>query len=163
MNKDFSFFRIGHGWDRHQLKEGLPLVLGGVLIPSEKGSVAHSDGDVLIHAIIDSLLGSLALGDIGSHFPPSDPKYKDINSEKLLAQTLNLIQKEDYTINNIDTTIILESPKLATHINSIRENLSKLLMVSISQISVKAKTAEKCDSVGEGNAIEASAIVLLSK
>lgn len=155
-------FKIGQGWDRHRLKIGLPLILGGIPIPSETGAIAHSDGDVLIHAIIDALLGALSLGDIGRHFPPSDPKYKNINSETLLKESYSLIQKKtNYKIANIDSTIILESPKLSPYIDSIRQNLSNLLKIPLDSISVKAKTAEKCDAVGAHEAIEAQAIALL--
>ncbi len=156
-------FRIGQGWDRHRLQDELPLILGGVAIPSQKGAVAHSDGDVLIHAIIDALLGAAALGDIGTHFPPSNPAYKNIDSQLLLKQVMKLIIKEGFQIVNMDSTIITERPKLAPHISQITLQLSKLLKIEPTALSVKAKTAEKCDAVGREEAIEALAVVLLQK
>lgn len=155
--------RIGQGWDRHRLEPGNGLILGGISVQSELGCVAHSDGDVLIHALIDALLGATALGDIGSHFPPSDPEFKNIESVLLLKKVLQLIKSRNYCILNIDSTIILEAPKLRPHIDRMRENLSAILDLGKDQISIKAKTAEKCDSAGRGEAIESQAIVLLVK
>jgi len=146
--------RIGSGWDLHRLKEGRKLMLGGEHIPFHSGEEAHSDGDVLIHAIIDAILGAAALGDIGTHFSPTDPQYKDISSLILLERTVDLLTESGYKIINLDTTIILQEPKLKPYINTIREKLSEALTMDISRISVKAKTKEKVDATGEGKAIE---------
>ena len=146
--------RIGFGYDNHRLKEGRKLMLGGIEIPSPAGEDAHSDGDVLIHAIIDALLGA-----IGRHFPPSDDKYKDISSTLLLKETMKITKAE---IINLDTTIILEKVRLKDHIEAIRESLSLLLNVELSRISVKAKSHEKMDATGRGEAIEAYAVALLA-
>ncbi|MFA6845804.1 MAG: 2-C-methyl-D-erythritol 2,4-cyclodiphosphate synthase [Sphaerochaetaceae bacterium] len=149
--------RIGTGWDLHRLAEGRKLILGGIVIESKKGEVAHSDGDVLVHAIIDALLGSLALGDIGSHFPDTDPQYKDIDSTILLRKTLELIKPN--TIENIDCTIILQEPKLRPYIDTIRANLARIMDLDISRISLKAKTTEHCL---DEDVIIVQAMVLLS-
>ena len=155
--------RVGTGWDVHRLGTGRKLILGGVVIPSEKGEIAHSDGDVLIHAIIDALLGALAKGDIGSHFPDSDPKYKDSNSIDLLKQVLEQ-DLPPYHIVNLDTTIILQKPKLREHIDAIRANLAKALQLELNKVSVKAKTAETIlGELGSGDAIIAQASVLISE
>lgn len=155
-------FQIGIGWDRHRLKRGLPLVLGGVPIPSAKGCLAHSDGDVLIHAIIDSLLGALGLGDIGSHFPPTDPQYKKADSKVLLSKTMAMVSAAGYRVGNIDTVVITQSPPLQPHMPALRRSLAALLQCEAESVSVKAKTAERCDSVGKGKAIDALASVLLT-
>jgi 2-C-methyl-D-erythritol 2,4-cyclodiphosphate synthase len=155
--------RIGTGWDVHRLSPGRKLILGGVIIPSEKGEIAHSDGDVLIHAIIDALLGALTKGDIGSHFPDSDPKYKDSNSMDLLKEVLEQ-DLPPYHIVNLDTTIILQKPKLREHIDAIRANLAKALQLELNKVSVKAKTAETIlGELGSGDAIIAQASVLISE
>jgi len=159
--RNMSNIRIGHGYDIHRLEEGKKLIIGGVTVPYNKGEVAHSDGDVLYHAIIDSLLGAIAERDIGKHFPPSDETYKNIDSAILLEKTFKIIQSRGYLIGNIDTTVILEKPKLSSHIDSMRKNISAILHTDISNVSVKAKTKENCDSTGEGNAIEAFSSVLL--
>ena len=155
--------RIGTGWDLHQLQAGKQLILGGIVIPSDKGEIAHSDGDVLVHAIIDAILGALAKGDIGSHFPDSDPLYKGADSIQLLKQVL----KQDlppFRIENLDTTIILQKPKLREHIDAIRKNLASVLSLEENQVSVKAKTAEGIlGELGTGDAIVAQAIVLISQ
>lgn len=154
--------RIGTGWDLHPLVEGRKLLLGGVEIPHHKGEAGHSDGDVLLHALIDALLGAAALGDIGSYFPPSDQQYKGISSSLLLQKALPLL--EGFSIVNIDCTIILEEPKLGPHIATIRESLASLLTLEIHQVSVKAKTAEKLlGEVGTGDAIIAQVVVLLEE
>lgn len=155
--------RIGQGWDRHRLEENRKLVLANLLIPSQKGSVAHSDGDVLIHALIDALLGALCMEDIGTHFPPSDFQYKNANSAALLQIVLGWMQKKGFAIVNIDSTILLEHPILRPHIAPMRASLANLCNVSEELISIKAKSAEKCDAVGEGKAVEATVIVLLQK
>lgn len=151
--------RIGSGNDIHRLIEGKKLVLGGVIIPSDKGEDGHSDGDVLIHAIIDAIFGATANGDIGSHYPPSDMKYKNIKSTKLLKDALSVSKCK---IINLDSTIILETPKLRPHIDEIRNNLASILNLNISQVSVKAKTAEHLlGEFGTGDAIFASATILI--
>lgn len=156
-------YRIGQGFDLHRLVEGRALVLGGVKIAHTKGLLGHSDADVLIHAIIDSLLGALCLGDIGQHFPDTDSKYKDANSVELLKKVLELIEEKGYEIVNIDSTIQAQEPKLMPHIIAIRENLAKNMNLDINQISVKAKTYEKQDSIGKGEAIAVYCNTLLKK
>ena len=155
--------RIGLGYDIHQLVENRDLILGGVKIPYELGLLGHSDADVLVHAIIDSMLGALALRDIGHHFPDTDEKYKNIDSLKLLAQTNKLIQKEGYKITNIDSNIICQKPKLMNYIEQMRENIANVLGLELNQISIKAKTNEKMDSTGNGIAIVANAVCLMEK
>ena len=155
--------RIGTGWDLHLLKEGRRLILGGEQIPFHSGEEAHSDGDVLIHAIIDAILGAAALGDIGTHFPPSDKKYKNISSLTLLEYTIELLTNAGYRIVNLDTTIILQQPKLKPHIEKIRKKLAATLNLDPEYISVKAKTKEGVDAAGRGEAIEASAAVLIEE
>lgn len=156
-------YRIGQGFDLHRLIEGRALILGGVKIPHSKGLLGHSDADVLIHAIIDSLLGALCLGDIGQLFPDTDSQYKDANSVELLKKVLLLVEKENYKIVNIDSTIQAQEPKLMPHINAIRENLAKSMSIDLKQISVKAKTYEKQDSIGKGEAIAVYCNTLLMK
>ncbi len=155
--------RIGFGYDIHKLVSGRKLYLGGVVIPSEKGEMGHSDGDVLIHALIDALLGAAVLGDIGTHFPPDDPLYKDISSRILLAETLKLLGQNGCDIINIDCTILLEKPKLLPHIPHIKENLAHALDLTSSSISIKSKTKEGLGSVGQEQAIEAYAVVLIQE
>ena len=155
--------RIGLGYDIHQLVENRDLILGGVKIPYELGLLGHSDADVLVHAIIDSMLGALALRDIGYHFPDTDEKYKNVDSLKLLAQTNKLIQKEGYKIANIDSNIICQKPKLMNYIEQMRENIANVLGLELNQISIKAKTNEKMDSTGNGIAIVANAVCLMEK
>ncbi|NCC65729.1 MAG: 2-C-methyl-D-erythritol 2,4-cyclodiphosphate synthase [Spirochaetia bacterium] len=155
--------RIGTGWDLHRLSTGRKLILGGVVIPSEKGEVAHSDGDVLVHAIIDALLGALAKGDIGSHFPDTDPAYKNVSSISLLKKVIDE-ELPPYQIENIDTTIILQQPKLREHIEAIRNNLATVMQLQLNQVSVKAKTAEGIlGELGSGDAIIAEAVILICK
>ena len=149
--------RIGQGYDIHKLTENRDLIIGGVKIEHDKGCEAHSDGDVLLHALIDAILGSQALGDIGTYFPPSDNKYKNIDSAILLKETLKIAKCK---IINIDSSIILQAPKLGPHINKIRANLAALLDLDVSCISVKAKTAEHMGPVGEKMAIEALVNIL---
>lgn len=156
-------YRIGIGYDIHKLEINRDLILGGIKIPYEKGLLGHSDADVLTHAIIDAMFGALALGDIGTHFPDNDENYKDISSILLLKRALQLIQDEGYTINNLDCNIIAQEPKLKPYIQQIRTKLSQELMIPADLISIKAKTNEKMDAVGEKKAIEAQAIVMLRK
>lgn len=155
--------RIGQGWDTHRIEAGRPLILGGVTIPSEFGLQGHSDADVLFHAVTDALLGALALGDIGMHFPDTDPKWKNANSLEFLQHAAGLISLEGYRITNVDSTIILEKPKLKDYRLQIRESLAQAIGLSLSQISVKFKTAEKVGPVGEGRSCEAQAAVLLTR
>lgn len=155
--------RIGQGYDLHILKEGLKLIIGGVEIPYNKGFVAHSDGDVLFHAVIDAIFGSIALGDIGSHFPDNDPKYKGINSEILLKKANGILADNGYSILNLDSTIIAQEPKMRPYIDKMRENLARILNLDVTQVSIKAKTNEKMDSIGECKAISANCIILVDK
>ena len=158
-----SGYRIGFGHDVHQLSQGRKLVLGGILIPSEKGSVAHSDGDVLIHAICDAILGAASLGDIGTHFPDTSSEYKDIDSKLLLDRVLKLMVKEGYDIVNIDSTISLQKPKLKDYIPSMQESLSSVLKIAPNTISIKATTTEHLGFVGREEGISAQAVVLICK
>jgi len=155
--------RIGFAKDIHALKKGKKLILGGINIPSDKGEVAHSDGDVVIHALSEALLGALALGDLGKFYPTNDKKYKDIESKYILLDVMKKVNKLKYKINNIDISIELEKPKLANYILEIRKNISKLLKIKLDQVSIKAGTNEKMDATGKGVAIIAYAIVLLEK
>lgn len=154
---------IGNGYDLHRLVTKRDFILGGIKIDYNKGFLAHSDGDVLFHALIDSLLGALALGDIGGHFPDKSPEYKNIDSSILLKKTLELVAQNKARIGNIDINVICQAPKLAPHILSIRENISKITEVPLNRVSVKAKTKEKVDAVGKGKAVEVFCSVLLYK
>jgi len=155
--------RIGHGYDIHRLVADRPLVLGGVIIPAEKGEAGHSDGDALVHAIIDALLGAAALSDIGTHFPPGDPAYRDIKSTELLAKTMKLVKEAGFSVANVDSTVILEQPMLKPHMQVIRSALARTMNLENSRISVKAKTMEGLNSTGRGDSVEAHAVVLLLK
>ena len=155
--------RIGLGYDVHKLVDGRKLIIGGVDIPHEKGLLGHSDADVLVHAVMDSILGALALGDIGKHFPDTDEKYKGADSIKLLEFVHNLIDEKGYAIANIDCTIIAQSPKMAPHIISMRENIAKALNTSIDNINVKATTEEGLGFTGAKEGIAAQSICLLVK
>ncbi len=156
-----SDFRIGQGWDVHRIAAGRPLILGGVAIPSAFGLEGHSDADILSHAITDALLGALALGDIGMHFPDTDPRWKDGDSLMFLRHARELATKAGYEIGNVDSTVILERPKLKDHRAAIREKLAETLGVGVDRVSVKFKTAERLGPVGEGLSAEAQAVVLL--
>lgn len=156
-------YRIGQGFDIHQLVDERDLILGGVKIEHNKGLLGHSDADVLCHAIIDAMLGALALGDIGLHFPDNDPKYYGCYSINLLKEVLYLIIKGGYKINNIDCTIKAQSPKLQPFIIEIRSNLARVLNLNLNQISIKAKTMESLGPIGENKAIAVDAIVLLEE
>lgn len=158
-----SEFRIGLGYDIHRLVEGRELIIGGVKITHEKGLLGHSDADVLVHAIIDAMLGALAFDDIGTLFPDTDQKYKNIDSTVLLKHVHELIRKEGYKINNIDSNIIAQRPKMMPYIPKMKESLAEILQIPPSDISIKAKTKEKLDAVGENKAIEANAVILLHK
>ncbi len=156
-------FRIGQGYDVHALAEGLPMWLGGVQIPSQTGFVAHSDGDVAIHALCDALLGALALGDIGHLFPDTDDRWKGVDSKKLLAAVLDLPALRGWTVVNADITIALQAPKLAPHIDSMRETLAAVMGISPSRVSVKATTTERLGFVGRREGCEVWAIVLIER
>lgn len=153
--------RIGMGYDVHKLVEDRKLILGGVDIPYEKGLLGHSDADVLVHAIMDSLLGAAALGDIGKHFPDTDPKYKGADSMLLLKHVAELLDANNYVIGNIDATIIAQKPKLAPYIQTMRENISRVLCIDINQVNVKATTEEGLGFTGDGSGISAQSIALL--
>ena len=156
-------YRIGQGYDVHAIAEGLPMWLGGVQIPSEKGFVAHSDGDVAIHALCDALLGALALGDIGHLFPDTDERWSGVDSKELLAAVLDLPEYRQWYVVNADITIALQAPKLAPYIESMREVLSELMGISPKRVSVKATTTERLGFVGRGEGCEVWAIVLIAR
>jgi 2-C-methyl-D-erythritol 2,4-cyclodiphosphate synthase len=154
-------FRIGQGWDVHALVPGRPLVIGGVHIPHSLGLLGHSDADVLLHAIIDALLGAMALGDIGKHFPDTDMQWKNADSKKLLLQVKQEMLSRRWEIMNIDATVIAQAPKLASHIHDMCKQIAGILGLDISQVNIKAKTAEKLGPVGQGMSVEAQAVVLI--
>ncbi len=155
--------RIGHGYDVHRLVEGRDLILGGVKIPFKKGLLGHSDADVLTHAVMDALLGAAALGDIGKHFPDSDPAYKGADSLVLAAHVADLLGQNGYRIGNIDATVIAQAPKLAPHIPAMRANLAGVLGIAIDCINVKATTEEHLGFTGEGLGIAAHAVCLIER
>ena len=154
-------FRIGQGWDVHALVPGRPLVIGGVQIPFALGLLGHSDADVLLHAIIDALLGAMALGDIGKHFPDTDVQWKNADSKKLLLQVREEMRSRQWQTVNIDATVIAEAPKLSSHIPKMCKQIASILGLDISHVNIKAKTAEKLGPVGQGMSIEAQAMVLV--
>ena len=156
-------FKIGQGYDLHRLVEGRKLILGGEEIPFGKGLLGHSDADVLVHAIMDALLGALALGDIGKHFPDNDKNYKDINSMLLLKKVYSLISEKGYKIGNIDSIIIAQAPKLSLFISKMQKNIANVLQLEESCVSIKATTKENMDSIGKGEAIASLASVILYK
>ncbi|MBT8401849.1 MAG: 2-C-methyl-D-erythritol 2,4-cyclodiphosphate synthase [Rhodothermia bacterium] len=153
--------RIGYGYDVHRMESGRPLVLGGVLVPFDKGPSGHSDADVLLHAITDAILGAAALGDIGSHFPDNDPAYKNADSRKLLATVMGLVREREYAVGNVDATVVLEQPRLASYIPRMRSNIAEDLGVDVGRVSVKATTSETMGFVGDGRGIVAHAVCLL--
>ena len=153
--------RIGMGYDVHKLTEGRDLILGGVNIPWEKGLLGHSDADVLIHAVMDALLGAAALGDIGKHFPDTDPAYKGISSVKLLVHVAELLKENGYTIGNIDATIIAQKPKMAPHIPQMRKNMAEAMGIPESSLNIKATTEEGLGFTGQGEGISSQAICSL--
>ena len=155
--------RIGEGYDVHRLVQERKLILGGVEIPYEKGLLGHSDADALLHALMDAMLGALALGDIGKHFPDTDPRYKGIDSRELLRHTAALIKEKGWQLGNADMTIIAQAPKMAPHIQTMRENIAADLDTDIDNISVKATTEEKLGFTGAGEGIAARAVVLLRR
>ena len=155
--------RIGEGWDTHALVAGRPLILGGVHIEHSHGLLGHSDADALLHAITDALLGAAALGDIGKHFPDTDPAFKGADSSALLAEAARRVRAAGWSIVNVDSTIVAQAPKMAPHIAAMCENIAQALGVERGSVNVKAKTAEKMGPVGEGRAIEARAVCLLQR
>jgi 2-C-methyl-D-erythritol 2,4-cyclodiphosphate synthase len=155
--------RIGIGYDIHRLVSGRPLILGGVRINSECGLEGHSDADVLLHAISDALLGALALGDLGHHFPDSDPRYRGIASVMLLEKVMEMVQDQDYRLHNLDAVVIAQKPRLATYIPAIRRNVADLLATDLGSISVKAKTAESLGALGRSEGIAVHAICLITQ
>jgi 2-C-methyl-D-erythritol 2,4-cyclodiphosphate synthase len=155
--------RIGEGWDTHALVEGRRLILGGVEIPHSHGLLGHSDADALLHAITDALFGAAGLGDIGRHFPDTDPQFRGADSAALLGEAARRVRAEGWAIANVDSTIVAQAPKMAPHIPAMRTRIAQALAVDPAQVNVKAKTAEKMGPVGEGLAIEARAVALLVK
>ena len=156
-------FRIGHGYDVHRLVENRKLILGGVEIPYEKGLLGHSDADVLLHAVSDALLGALALGDIGKHFPDTDPAYAGADSLKLLELVVEKVREQGYAVGNLDATVLCQKPKLAPYIGSMREKIAAACGVSTEQVSVKSTTEERLGFTGEGLGISAHCVCLLVK
>jgi 2-C-methyl-D-erythritol 2,4-cyclodiphosphate synthase len=156
-------FRIGFGNDIHRLATGKPLILGGVTIPAEKGAEGHSDADALLHAVTDAILGALALGDIGQHFSDRDERWKDADSLIFLGEAVRMMKEKGFEAVNLDSTISLETPKLRPYIQAMRQNLGRSLELEIDCISVKAKTGEKVDAIGENRAVRAEAVILLQK
>lgn len=155
--------RVGMGYDVHQLVEERKLIIGGVQIEYEKGLLGHSDADVLIHAIMDALLGAAALGDIGKHFPDSDERYKGISSIQLLEHVKILLDKQQYKVNNIDATIVAQAPKMAPYIELMKSNIARVLKIDVGQINIKATTEEKMGFTGEGRGISSYAVVLIER
>ena len=155
--------RIGHGYDVHRLVEGRRLIMGGVDIPWEKGLLGHSDADVLLHAIADAMLGGLAMGDIGKHFPDTDPAFKGADSMKLLEHVVGLVRCRGYQVGNLDATIIAQRPKMAPHIQAMRENIARVCGVDVGRINVKATTEEGLGFTGIGEGIAAHAVVLMER
>ena len=155
--------RIGHGYDVHRLTENRRLILGGVVIPHDKGLLGHSDADVLIHSVMDSILGALTLGDIGKFFPDTSDEYKDIDSMKLLSSVYEMMIKRGYKISNIDATVIAQKPKLAPYIDRMRENIASVLHCDINRVNVKATTEERLGFTGSEEGISAHAVVLLEE
>jgi 2-C-methyl-D-erythritol 2,4-cyclodiphosphate synthase len=157
-----SGLRVGQGWDNHRIAAGRPLIIGGVNIPSEFGLEGHSDADVLAHAVTDAILGAAAAGDIGMHFPDTDPRWRGCDSLVFLRHAVQLARERGYTVVNVDATVILERPKLKDHRQTMRENLAAALGIAVDAVSVKFKTSEKVGPVGEGRAAEAQAVALLA-
>jgi 2-C-methyl-D-erythritol 2,4-cyclodiphosphate synthase len=161
MTTELPQFRIGEGWDTHALVPGRKLIIGGIEIPHTTGLLGHSDADVLLHAIIDALLGAAGLGDIGTHFSDTDARFKGADSMVLLIETARLVQAQGYKIGNIDSTVIAQAPKLASHIPAMRKRIADSLGLDSTRVNVKAKTAEKLGPVGQGLSMEARAVALL--
>lgn len=155
--------RVGEGWDVHALVPGRKLVIGGVLIPYDRGLLGHSDADVLLHAITDALLGAAGLGDIGTHFPDTDERFRGADSAVLLAEAARRVRDAGWALGNVDSTVIAQAPRLAPHMAAMRASVAAALGVAVDQVNVKAKTAEKLGPVGQGLSIEARAVVLLTR
>jgi 2-C-methyl-D-erythritol 2,4-cyclodiphosphate synthase len=155
--------RVGHGFDVHRLVVGRPFILGGVAIPHETGPLGHSDADVLAHAICDALLGACALGDLGGHFPDTDPQWQGADSMRLLAAVHELVVRHGYTLANIDATVVVQRPKLAPHLADVRERIAEVLAIDIDCVSVKAKTSEGLGYTGDGSGIAAYAVALVTR
>lgn len=160
---DLPTMRIGHGFDVHQLVAGRACIIGGVTIPHEKGLLGHSDADVLLHAVSDALLGAASLGDIGRHFPDSDPAFKGIDSRKLLRHVCELVHKRGYVVSNIDATIIAQAPRMAPHVSAMVANIAADCGVPLDQVNVKATTTEKLGFTGRGEGIAAEAVCLITR
>jgi len=163
VNMSMPVIRVGEGWDTHALVTGRPLILGGVTIPHSHGLLGHSDADALLHAITDALLGAAGMGDIGRHFPDTDPQFKGADSIVLLKEAARRVMAEGWQIGNVDSTIVAQAPKMAPHIGLMRERIAQALDLAPDAVNVKAKTAEKMGPVGEGRAIETRAVCLLLK
>jgi 2-C-methyl-D-erythritol 2,4-cyclodiphosphate synthase len=162
MSKAAPIFRIGQGWDSHRIEAGRALIIGGITIPSEFGLAGHSDADVLFHSVTDAILGALALGDIGTHFPDTAPEWRAADSRRFLEHAVGLAARERYRLANVDATVILERPKLKDFRPAIRESLAGAVGLPVDAVSVKFKTAERVGPVGEGRSCEAQAVVLLT-
>jgi 2-C-methyl-D-erythritol 2,4-cyclodiphosphate synthase len=158
-----TMFRIGQGFDVHQFAEGRPLIIGGITIPYEKGLLGHSDADVLLHTISDACLGAIGEGDIGKHFPDTDPAFKNADSAVLMEQVWAIVKEKGYTLGNVDCTIIAQKPKMAPHIEPMRKRIAELLEANVEQVNVKATTTEKLGFTGREEGIAAQAAVLLIK
>jgi 2-C-methyl-D-erythritol 2,4-cyclodiphosphate synthase len=158
-----SVQRFGHGFDAHRLVEGRPFVLGGIVIPFERGPLGHSDGDALAHALADAILGACALGDLGAHFPDTDPQWKGADSMKLLEACARLAREAGYELGNVDATVVVQAPKLAPHLPRIRARLAEVLRVDVGSVSVKAKTSEGMGYTGDGSGIAAYAVAALHR
>lgn len=156
-------YRIGIGHDTHRLENGRPLVLGGVRLESEKGAVGHSDADALAHAVTDAILGALSAGDIGAHFPDTDERWRGANSLQLLAHVMQIVDDKGWRVVNVDSTVMIERPRLRPFVDAMRKNLADVLHTDVECVSVKAKTGEKVDAVGENRAVTAQAVVLLEQ
>ena len=154
-------FRVGQGFDVHEFAENRPLIIGGVTIPYEKGLIGHSDADVLLHTVTDAALGAIGEGDIGRHFPDTDPEFKDADSAKLLSYIWKIVEEKGYELGNVDCTIIAQAPKMAPYINQMRDRIAELLNADPSQVNVKATTTEKLGFTGRGEGIAAQATILL--
>lgn len=155
--------RTGFGYDSHRLVEGRRFMIGGVEVPHDKGGLGHSDADVLLHAITDAILGAVALGDIGQHFPDTDPAWKDADSKQLLAHVLGLVRAKGWTVGNLDCTVVLEQPKLRPYVDAIRRSIAEVLGTPLDAVSVKASTNERMGPVGRGEGVVAYAVVLLGR
>ncbi len=156
-----TMFRIGFGYDGHRLVEGRPLIIGGVGIPHDFGLEGHSDADVLIHAVIDAVIGALGMGDIGQHFPDTDPDFKDISSLSMLKTVFGWVKRDGFRLNNLDATVVAESPQLASHISTMKERIAGILEASVQQVNIKATTTEKMGFCGRKEGIESFAVVSL--